>query len=111
MAVTVAIVATSTPSVKPSQEGVSFVTATVTFDSSYPTGGEAVAASDFGLSSIRGLIVGSNDEAGVSARWDASASKLKLFDEENTSGIEAEFANTGDASANVVTLLAIGRPA
>lgn len=28
------------------------VVADVTFDSSYPTGGEAIAASDFGLSSI-----------------------------------------------------------
>jgi len=33
------------------------LTATVLFDSSYPTGGEAVAASDFGLSSVDTLFV------------------------------------------------------
>lgn len=83
---------------------------TVTFDSSYPTGGEAVTAADFGFDvSIETVIVGSNDEAGVSCRWDGANSKLKLFDEDNTSGIEAEFGNGTDASANVTTLEAYGR--
>ena len=86
--------------------------ATVTFDSSYPTGGEAIAASDFtNLSTIDAVIVGSNDEAGVSARWDQANLKLKLMDEDNTSGIEAEFGNGTDASANVTTILVIGKSA
>jgi hypothetical protein len=86
-----------------------FVVATVTFDSSYPTGGEAISVTDFpSLASIDQVIVGSNDEAGVSCRWDKANSKLKLFDEDNASGIEAEFANAGDASANVVTILVVG---
>ena len=109
MAVTVATLASVTPTVLPGEEGVKLVYATVTFDSSYPTGGEAVTAADFGLGNIRALIVGSNDEAGVSARWDQANSKLKLFDEDNASGIEAEFANAGDASANVVTVHVVGR--
>ena len=85
------------------------VVATVTFDSSYPTGGEAIAVTDFpSLSSIDEVIVGSTDEAGISARWDKANSKLKLMDEDNTSGIEAEFANAGDASGVIVTLLVVG---
>lgn len=81
---------------------------TITFDSSYPTGGEAVDAGQFGMSSIVALIVGSTDEAGISARWDHANSKLILMDEDNTSGIEAQFANTGDASAVVATVLVFG---
>jgi hypothetical protein len=83
---------------------------TVTFDSSYPTGGEAVTAANFEFTlGIETVIIGSNDEAGVSARWDSANSKIKLFDENDTSGIEAEFANAGDASGNVVTLEAYGK--
>lgn len=81
---------------------------TITFDSSYPTGGEAIDAGQFGMSSIVTLIVGSTDEAGISARWDQANSKIILFDEDNTSGIEAQFANTGDASGVVVTVLVLG---
>lgn len=82
---------------------------TVTFDSSYPTGGEAIAPGDLGFSvAIETVLIGSNDEAGVSARWDQANSKVLLFDENDTSGVEAQFANTGNASANVVTLEAYG---
>ena len=83
---------------------------TVTFDNSYPTGGEAVTPANFEfLLNVESVIIGSTDEAGVSARWDATNDKILLFDEDNTSGIEAEFANAGDASGVVVTLQAFGR--
>ena len=108
MAITATTLFSLTGAVLPSDTPKTLVVGTVTFDNSYPTGGEAIAAADFGLQRIDSVIVGSNDEAGVSARWDQANSKLKLFDEENTSGIEAEFANAGDASANVVTLLVFG---
>lgn len=81
---------------------------TITFDSSYVTGGEPIDAAQFGMSNIVALIVGSADEAGISARWDQANSKLILMDEDNTSGIEAQFASTGDASAVVVTVLVLG---
>lgn len=81
---------------------------TITFDSSYPTGGEAVTAADFGMSAIHTMIISSTDEAGISARWDHANLKIKLFDEDNTSGVEAEFANTGDASGVVVEAVVFG---
>jgi hypothetical protein len=82
---------------------------TVTFDTSYPTGGESVSVGDLGFSvEIESLHIVSNDEAGISASWDATNSKIKLFDEDGTSGIEAEFASTGDASANIVSIEAFG---
>jgi hypothetical protein len=109
MAVTVTEIATVFGSPPASEKAYNMTVATVLFDDSYPTGGEALAASDFSdLSSISNIIVGSNTTAGISARWDQANSKLILFDEDDTSGIEAQFANTGDASAITVTIMAVG---
>mgnify|MGYP003146505505 CR=1 FL=1 len=77
------------------------VDAKVTFDSSYPTNGEALAASDFqGLIQIDGLIVHSTNLALHRVIWDESNSKLKVYVEDGTSGKEAEVANT----TNIATL-------
>jgi hypothetical protein len=80
----------------------------VTFDNSYPTGGEAVTASLFGLDTIYAILPLHSDEAGVTAEWDRTNSKIILNDEDNTSGIEAEFANAGDASGVVLPVLVLG---
>lgn len=81
---------------------------TATFDSSYVTGGELVTASDFGMTSIEHVQVGSTDDASQRAVWVASTGALKLYVEDGTSGIEAEEGSTDDASAVVVTLEASG---
>ncbi len=78
---------------------------TIAFDSSYPTGGEALAASDVpGMStSVQGVLVDSGS-AGVATKrivWDPSAAKFVIFVEDGTSGIEAEAANTSDQSGVV----------
>lgn len=81
----------------------------VTFDNSYPTGGEAIAASDFGLSTIAFVAV--NAQSGVVTkfvRWDSANSKLLIYIEDGTSGISAEAANASDQSAVTVDLLVIG---
>ena len=109
MAITATALFTVTPSVLPSENGKTLVVGTVLFDNSYPTGGEAITAANFGLSRIDAVVVGSNSGAGVDAVWDAANSKLKLFDEDGTSGISAEFASTGDASANTATILVFGQ--
>lgn len=51
----------------------------VTFDNSYPAGGEAVTAANFGMTNIRWIIV--NAETNVLAKWcdwDRTNSKLRL---------------------------------
>jgi hypothetical protein len=72
----------------------------ITFDSSYPTGGETVLASDIGLVSIDAAIVGLTS-TGKPVYW--TGSKLKVF-----SAIGTEVSDTTDLSAEVVTVEFIG---
>jgi hypothetical protein len=82
---------------------------TITFDSSYPTGGEAVTAANFGFNvDIQHVNLGSVDDAKYHAAWDATNSKIILYVEDGTSGIEAQAANESDQSAVIVTLEAFG---
>lgn len=82
----------------------------INFDNSYPTGGEAIATSDLsGCSSIAFAQVGSVDDATYRCTWDRTNSKLKLYVEDGTSGIEAEAANTSDQSAVNIELLVFGK--
>ena len=83
---------------------------TVTFDASYPTGGEAVLPADFGgLVQIDTVIIGQTNVAGVDAVWDATNSKVILYDEDNTSGVAAQAANASDQSATIVTAIVYGK--
>lgn len=85
------------------------VFATVTFDSSYPTGGEAIAASDFGLQTIVWVNVNAQtDVLTKHVRWVQSTSKLFIAVEDGTSGIEAEAANASDQSLVSVQLMVLG---
>ncbi len=71
----------------------------VALDSSYPTGGEAVAASDFpAFNSIEAVLLGQTIVATKRTIWDPSASKIVVMVEDGTTGIEAEAANTSDQS-------------
>ena len=86
------------------------VTGTLTFDSSYPTGGEAVAASSFS-NFIRLDFLGLNAHTDVATKlavWDRSNAKIILYVEDGTTGIEAQAANTSDQSAVSVEFLAFG---
>jgi hypothetical protein len=75
----------------------------VTFDNSYPTGGEAVTAANFGLSTLRTLIVESKTNVAAKwARFDRSATKVVL------ESASAELTNASDQSAVVVRVVAIG---
>ena len=92
-----------------SKEPKNLVAATVLFDSSYPTGGEAISVADFpSLGSLDEIIVGSSNVATKNAVWDKANSKLKLVIEDGTSGVEAEAGSTSDQSAVTVTVMAIG---
>lgn len=83
----------------------------VTFDDSYPTNGEAISPSDFGLAKIIWVQVNAmSDVVTKHVRWSeaAGAHKLVVYVEDGTSGISAEAANGSDQSAVSVHLLVFG---
>lgn len=81
----------------------------IAFDNSYPTGGEAVTAADFQLSELKEVVVHSADDAKYRPVYDDTNSKIKLYVEDGTSGIEAEAANASDQSAVNVRYQVIGK--
>ena len=71
------------------------IDAKVTFSGTYPAGGEAIAYSDFdGLIQIDSLIPHSASAAGITVAFDSTNSKLKVYDEDDSTGVEAEFSGT-----------------
>ena len=83
-------------------------TATVTFDSSYATGGEAIALADLGLLRLDHLVVDAG--AGYLAKWDGSttAPKILLYRQTAATSALVEVPNTTDMSAISVKVLALG---
>lgn len=94
----------------------------ITFDSSYPTGGEAVTAANFGLTSILAMIC--LPTGGYVASFDAANSKILVYLRgaitENAAGSYtqsavlaaaafAEVADTSNLSTLTVQCWAIGR--
>ena len=84
------------------------VYATIGFDSSYPTGGEAVSASDLGLQGILHGAAHGADDAKYHGYWDQTNLKMLLYVEDGTTGIEAQAANTSDQSAVVIPAVFVG---
>jgi len=78
----------------------------VTFDSSYPTGGEAVAASDFKLDSIDAIFPtfsGATAANGRIVTFDPTNSKLLVW-----TGVATEAANASDQSAVTARVIVVG---
>ena len=86
------------------------LTGTLTFDSSYPTGGELISASFFSdFDTLQLLLPSAHTSVATKyARWDRANGKLMIFIEDGTSGIEAEAGSTSDQSAVTVEFLAVG---
>lgn len=85
------------------------VVRSVTFDSSYVTGGELIVASDFGLNTI--VFVSINAETDVATKsvvWLPSTGALKVWVEDAISGIAAEAANASNQSAVSVQVAVLG---
>lgn len=80
-----------------------------TFDSSYPTGGEAIAASDFGLTKIEFVQASPGSAFGSIVGWDRANSKLLVRDSgANAGDVFPEQANATDLSTFVVHLTVVG---
>jgi hypothetical protein len=85
------------------------VRGTFTFDSVYPTGGEAVTAATFGLSSLSWLALdNATDVVTKVARWDRANSKIMLFIDDAVTGIPAQAANGSDQALVDLNVMAFG---
>ena len=87
-----------------------YKTGTITFDSSYPTNGEALSASAVGLSSKIEFIQVSS-AAGLVFEYDYSAGKLKAIwptTDATPPGPGEEVADTTDLSSVVANFIAFG---
>ena len=80
--------------------------ADITFDASYPTGGYAVAASDFGLDRVLDTVMVNNVTAAGTrlVAYDPATKKLKIF-----TALSTEASNASDQSAIVARVVAIGK--
>jgi hypothetical protein len=74
----------------------------ITFDSSYPTGGEAITAANVGLHTLLGLIQVAVTGSTYNFFFDSTNSKIVGWI------INAEITNTTDISAITAKFLAIG---
>jgi hypothetical protein len=81
---------------------------TVTFDSSYPTGGEAISLADLGLGRLDWLETISTD--GYLPAWDGSVSEpnIKMFRQTAATGALAEVASAVNLATAVVRFRATG---
>ena len=77
------------------------------FDDSYPTGGEAIAAGDVGLTRIDDAIIAPTD--GYVFSWDRTNGKiLAYWVDTTTDGAKmAQVVDTTDINANLTAVLAI----
>lgn len=82
-----------------------WVFATIGFDSSYPTNGEALAASDFdSLTGLEEVIIASSPPEGTEVVvWDRANSKLKVFTADGT-----EQGNGTDPGITALQVVVIG---
>lgn len=87
----------------------------VTFDASYPTGGEALAAGDFGLAEFVSVVPLPRPTGAASKRvvqWDPAAEKLVALQGDNdgvADGALVEVPNATDLSTLVVDVIVLGR--
>ena len=79
---------------------------TITFDSSYPTGGEAITAANFGLAQIEHVQLATGvGNLDITPHWDEANSKIILA----VSSTGLQVADTTDASAVTVIATVSGK--
>ena len=79
------------------------VIATLTFDSSYPTGGESLTPAMVGLSSIDSVLCFPHQTATRIATYDHTNAKVLLY-----TALSTEAANASDQSTITIQVLVVG---
>ena len=81
----------------------------ITFDSSYPTGGEPMAAADVGFSKIE-FIAFSGGDGGYVFDYDFANSKVIVYRSAGSAAALGQVPNTTNLSAITTRAMAWGRP-
>jgi hypothetical protein len=91
--------------------GMLFVTGTITFDASYPTGGEAVTANQFKGTSFVSVVLGAST-TGIVPAWDSTNKKVLAFWVDTTvdGAAMAEVTATTNLATAVFPFVAYMRP-
>lgn len=104
MALSVAKVQAAENAVPQNGGAVNIVQVRITFDNSYPTGGELLTGASLGLFRVLAIVPSGTDIAGSRlVTWDDATGKLKLF-----TALGTEALNASDQSTIVVTALVVG---
>ena len=80
-------------------------TVDITFDNSYPTGGEAVAASDLNLNGIH-VLLPPTARSGVVLEWDHVNSKIKAYYADYDAGADGVLIELPDTSSTLNAIVA-----
>lgn len=81
----------------------------ITFDDSYPTGGEAVTPGNLGLTKIEAVII--NGNTGHNLQWDQANKKIKAYYADYDAvadGALIQVPDTTDLATVVATVVAFG---
>ena len=79
----------------------------IQFDSSYPTGGEALTAGDLGFTAIHAVMI-DTDTSGYVAQYDYSNEKDEVYEAGADGAALDEVGNTTDLSAVYIRVVAYG---
>ena len=79
----------------------------IQFDSSYPTGGEALTAGDLGFTAIHAIMI-DTETSGYVAQYDYSNEKVEVYEAGADGAALDEVGNTTDLSAVYIRVVAYG---
>ena len=80
----------------------------ITFDDSYPTGGEGLSATQLGLEEVYIVLISQKSD-GYGVQYDYSNEKLEIYEAGADGAALDELGNTADASGIAIRLIAYGK--
>ena len=107
MAITITNPGSSSPGVGV-PGNVKYVIKDITFDDSYPTGGEGLSATQLGLEEVYIVLISQKSD-GYVVQYDYSNEKLEIYEAGADGAALDELGNTADASGIAIRLIAYGK--
>tara|TARA_R100001015_G_C4620714_1_gene177729 strand:- start:1544 stop:1867 length:324 start_codon:yes stop_codon:yes gene_type:complete len=90
------------------QGNIKYVIKDITFDDSYPTGGEGLSATQLGLEEVYIVLISQKSD-GYVVQYDYSNEKLEIYEAGADGAALDELGNTADASGIAIRLIAYGK--